>query len=151
MRQYVPKVLLWLFIINLGIALGAGLYESRVVIPRWENIPPQTWPNTGVEFWVYVTTVPNIKAVKGAGFREHPSVLKNSLVPFTEPRIGTQSPSFAVFWSGFGCFRPSSGAQIPLATTFSTGWHLSGNSVNSGNLPLSRVYSLRLPSWTLKF
>jgi hypothetical protein len=58
MRNHVPRVLLWLFVINLGIALGAGLYESRVVIPRWYNTPPQTWPNTGVEFWVYVTTVP---------------------------------------------------------------------------------------------
>jgi hypothetical protein len=58
MRKYVPRVLLWLFVIDLGIAFGAGLYESRVVIPRWENIPPQTWPNTGLEFWVYVTTVP---------------------------------------------------------------------------------------------
>ncbi|HET6662568.1 MAG TPA: hypothetical protein VFH16_21885 [Rubrobacter sp.] len=58
MRKYVPRILLWLFVIDLGIAFGAGLYESRVVIPRWENIPPQTWPNTGLEFWVYVTTVP---------------------------------------------------------------------------------------------
>ena len=58
MRQYVPKVLLWLFVINLGIALGAGIYEQRVVIPQWENIPPQEWPNTGLQFWVYVTTVP---------------------------------------------------------------------------------------------
>jgi len=58
MRQYVPKVLLWLFVINLGIALGAGLYEQRVVIPQWENIPPQEWTQTGVLFWVYVTTVP---------------------------------------------------------------------------------------------
>ena len=29
-----------------------------VVVPRWQNTPPQTWPNTGLEFWVYVTTVP---------------------------------------------------------------------------------------------
>jgi len=58
MRQYVPKVLLWLFVINLGIALGAGIYEQRVVISQWENIPPQTWPQTGVLFWVYVATVP---------------------------------------------------------------------------------------------
>jgi hypothetical protein len=58
MRKYVPKVLLWLFVINLGIALGAGIYEQRVVIPQWEHIPPQTWPNTGIEFWAYVTTVP---------------------------------------------------------------------------------------------
>ena len=58
MPQYVPKVLLWLFVINLGIALGAGIYEQRVVIPQWENTPPQTWPQTGVQFGVYVTTVP---------------------------------------------------------------------------------------------
>jgi hypothetical protein len=58
MRKYVPKVLLWLFVINLGIALGAGIYEQRVVIPQWEHIPPQEWPNTGLLFWVYVTTVP---------------------------------------------------------------------------------------------
>jgi hypothetical protein len=50
--------LLWLFVINLGIAFGAGLYEARVVIPRWADIPPQSWPNTGLLFWVYVTTVP---------------------------------------------------------------------------------------------
>ena len=58
MRKYVPKVLLWLFVINLGIALGAGIYEQKVVIPQWEHIPPQEWPNTGLLFWVYVTTVP---------------------------------------------------------------------------------------------
>ncbi len=58
MRKYVPEVLLWLFVINLGVALGAGLYESRVVVPQWENIPPRTWTQTGVLFWVYVTTVP---------------------------------------------------------------------------------------------
>ena len=58
MRKYIPRVLLWLFVVDLGIAFGAGIYESRVVVPRWENTPPQTWPNTGLEFWVYVTTVP---------------------------------------------------------------------------------------------
>lgn len=58
MRKYIPTILLWLFVINLGVAFGAGIYESRVVIPGWENTSPQTWPNTGLEFWVYVTTVP---------------------------------------------------------------------------------------------
>ena len=58
MRQYVPEVLLWLFVINLGIALGAGIYEQRIVISQWDDIPPQEWPNTGLQFWVYVTTVP---------------------------------------------------------------------------------------------
>lgn len=49
---------LWLFVINLGVALGAGIYEARVVIPQWADLPPKDWPNTGLLFWVYVTTVP---------------------------------------------------------------------------------------------
>ena len=52
------EIVLWLFVINLGIAFGAGIYEARVVIPQWADVPPQTWPNTGLMFWVYVTTVP---------------------------------------------------------------------------------------------
>jgi hypothetical protein len=58
MRKYLREILLWLFVINLGTVFGAGLYEASVVIPRWQNTPPQTWPNIGLEFWVYVTTVP---------------------------------------------------------------------------------------------
>jgi hypothetical protein len=52
------EIVLWLFVINLGVAFGAGLYEAIVVIPQWGHIPPRAWPNTGLMFWVYVTTVP---------------------------------------------------------------------------------------------
>ncbi len=45
-------------VINLGIAFGAGLYEARVVITQWADLPPKDWPNTGIVFWAYVTTVP---------------------------------------------------------------------------------------------
>ena len=58
MRKYVTEVLLSMFVIDLGIAFGAGIYEDRVVVPQWEDTPPETWPNTGLRFWVYVTTVP---------------------------------------------------------------------------------------------
>ncbi len=58
MRKYVTEVLLSMFVIDLGIAFGAGIYEDRVVVPQWEDTPPETWPNTGLKFWVYVTTVP---------------------------------------------------------------------------------------------
>jgi hypothetical protein len=60
-------VLLWLYVINLGIALGAGLYESRIVVPNWIDTATSSpvWnpdaarnDNTGVRFWVAVTTVP---------------------------------------------------------------------------------------------
>lgn len=62
------SVVLWLFILFLGVALGAGVYESRIVLPLW--LTPTAaggyfWDadaarqaNTGVNFWVYVTTVP---------------------------------------------------------------------------------------------
>jgi hypothetical protein len=29
------RILLWLLVINLGIAFGAGLYESRIVTSEW--------------------------------------------------------------------------------------------------------------------
>ena len=58
MKSRLKSIFLWLFVIDLGIACGAGLYEARVVVPQWADSPPHTWPNTGLMFWVYVTTVP---------------------------------------------------------------------------------------------
>ena len=68
MSQYLAAALLWLLVINLGIAFGAGLYESRIVVPQWISYSPESghrWhaaaarqANTGLRFWVYVTTVP---------------------------------------------------------------------------------------------
>ncbi len=55
MRKYVPEILLWLFVINLGTAFGTGTYESRVVVPRWQDTAPQTWPNTGLELATFHT------------------------------------------------------------------------------------------------
>lgn len=53
-------VLLWLFVINLGIAFGAGLYESRIVAPLWASAPPASLrtPESGLRFWAIVTTGP---------------------------------------------------------------------------------------------
>lgn len=58
MAVRISSILLWLFVLNLGVAFGAGLYEARVVIPTWAGTAPAAWPNTGLLFWVYVTTVP---------------------------------------------------------------------------------------------
>src|SRR5687767_3319566 len=63
----IARALLWLFVINLGIALGAGLYESRIVVPRWIGLGPDgvllRWntgaaqqDDTGRRFWAFVTT-----------------------------------------------------------------------------------------------
>jgi hypothetical protein len=47
-------------VINLGIAFGAGLYESRVVAPLWASAPPTSLraPDSGLRFWAIVTTGP---------------------------------------------------------------------------------------------
>lgn len=68
MYETIVKTLLWLLVINLGIAFGAGLYESRIAIPEWLNYSTETgyfWNaetagrfNVGLRFWIYVTTIP---------------------------------------------------------------------------------------------
>ena len=68
MAAYVPEVLLWLFVINHGIAFGAGLYEQRVILPQWfsrssesgirVNSAAMRNTDTGRRFWAFVTTVP---------------------------------------------------------------------------------------------
>jgi hypothetical protein len=59
--------LLWLFVLNLGIAFGAGLYEHRIVVSGWIttsadgahwNADAARDDDTGRRFWVFVTTVP---------------------------------------------------------------------------------------------
>ena len=54
------EVLLWLFVINLGTAFGAALYEARVVAPLWASAPPASLgsPDSGHRFWAFVTTIP---------------------------------------------------------------------------------------------
>jgi hypothetical protein len=51
-------VLLWLLVVLLGISVGAGLYEARVMLPIWAATPPENWVNTGTRFWVFVSTGP---------------------------------------------------------------------------------------------
>ena len=58
MPDRVEDVVLWLLVVDLGVALGAGIYESRVEVPRWKTLPTDQWTNTGVKFWAFVTTGP---------------------------------------------------------------------------------------------
>ncbi len=69
MRFSVPRILLWLFVIVLGIEIGGGLYETLVVMPVWTQSPPdsvlayyhhnvanqQFVLNQGGRFWVFFT------------------------------------------------------------------------------------------------
>jgi hypothetical protein len=68
MLSSTSTIFIWLFVINLGIAFGAGLYEHRVVVSQWVTSSPESgshWnpavareDDTGRRFWVFVTTVP---------------------------------------------------------------------------------------------
>ncbi len=68
MTETFTSIIMWLFVINLGVAFGAGLYESRIVVPQWLIVSPESgrrWnaeaarqANVGLRFWFYVTTVP---------------------------------------------------------------------------------------------
>lgn len=61
-------MVLWLFVMNLGVAFGAGLYEQRIVAPRWLTFSPDAgshWhadlvcrDDPGRRFWAFVTTIP---------------------------------------------------------------------------------------------
>jgi hypothetical protein len=67
-RRPIATTLLWLLVINLGVAFGAGLYEGRIVVPHWITSSPDGvihWnaeaarqENTGIRFWAFVTTGP---------------------------------------------------------------------------------------------
>jgi Domain of unknown function (DUF1772) len=64
----VPEILLWLFVINLGIASGAGLYEQRIILTQWFVRTADSGirvdgaairnTDTGRRFWAFVTTIP---------------------------------------------------------------------------------------------
>jgi hypothetical protein len=61
------RLALWLFVVILGVAFGAGLYEHRIAMPRWmfyENgvlrwdAASARRDDTGLRFWAYVSTGP---------------------------------------------------------------------------------------------
>ncbi len=64
----IAEILLALFIINLGMVFGAGLYETRIVLPLWfnrsaagkyqVNFYNMRAIDTGRKFWSFVSTVP---------------------------------------------------------------------------------------------
>lgn len=68
MSTTATSILLWLFVINLGIVFGAGIYEHRIVVARWLasdrrsgvvwNASAAREDDTGRRFWAFTSTVP---------------------------------------------------------------------------------------------
>jgi hypothetical protein len=68
MSRAASATVLWLFVINLGVVFGAGVYEHRIVVSRWIDSSGGAgahWDaeaalrdDTGRRFWAFVSTVP---------------------------------------------------------------------------------------------
>ena len=78
MKQFsIAQTFLWLFVIALGIEIGAGLYETLVVLPLWTSAPPdsvtayhqhnaanpQFTLNAGGRFWMFATPLVGLLAL----------------------------------------------------------------------------------------
>jgi hypothetical protein len=71
------QIILWLFVLALGITMGGGLYEVRVVMPLWGSAPPdsviayyqhnvafpQFAPDQGGNFWIMVTPLATLLSI----------------------------------------------------------------------------------------
>jgi hypothetical protein len=103
----IKDLLLWLFVIDLGIAFGAGLYERRVIVPEWFigslrtglRVDRQAMLRTdpGRRFWGMATTLPlpiltiaNLVIAWRAHSPLHAWLLAAGLISLLE-RIGTFS------------------------------------------------------------
>jgi hypothetical protein len=82
LRLRLAQITLWFFVIFLSIEVGAGLYETRVIVPRWSASPPEsvwTWADLratnaqaaidpGTRFWVYVAPATGLSALLAFAF-----------------------------------------------------------------------------------
>jgi len=77
-RQYsIAQIFLWLLVVALGIEIGAGLYETFVVMPLWSSAPPDSVTayykhnaanpqfalNAGGRFWMFATPLVGLLAM----------------------------------------------------------------------------------------
>lgn len=68
MMSHIAEMLLALFILNLGVAFGAGLYETKIILPLWfpkssdsgyrVNTKAMSETDSGRKFWAFVSTGP---------------------------------------------------------------------------------------------
>lgn len=71
--NFVARITLWLFVIALGLDLGAGIYEARIVVPLWASGVPETLAegnpfarvaiDAGIRFWAYMTSTVAMLAI----------------------------------------------------------------------------------------
>ena len=97
MKTAIVDGLLWLFVLNQGIAVGAGLYEQRLVLPLW-FVPSPVGPrvdtdamrriDSGRRFWAFVTTGP-LTLLTLVGLFAVGSAEPDTLFVMSDPRAAT--------------------------------------------------------------
>jgi hypothetical protein len=114
-RFSIAQIFLWLLVIALGIELGAGLYETLVVLPLWTSAPPgsvtayyqhnaanpQFALNAGGRFWMFSTPLVGLLAMATllSGWRTRPQHRKW--------RTAGTTLALVVVLSTFAWFRPN--------------------------------------------
>ncbi|AGC47028.1 hypothetical protein MYSTI_05752 [Myxococcus stipitatus DSM 14675] len=75
MKLSAAEIILWLLVLNLGLSFGAGLYEHRIMLPRWLDAQGPHWfseearrDNVGLRFWAFVSTGPLTLLTLASGF-----------------------------------------------------------------------------------
>lgn len=75
MSRPFSRLLLEAFITWVGVQLGAGIYEARIVIPQWSTVPPEEvgtaiarsgFESGGLRFWAFVSPPVAVLAVANA-------------------------------------------------------------------------------------
>lgn len=65
----IASIALWLLVIALGIQTGAGLFETRVLVPLWAHSPPDSVlayhattikADSGRRLWIFLTPVTGV-------------------------------------------------------------------------------------------
>jgi len=68
----IAGISLWLLVIALGIQTGAGLFETRVIVPLWANSPPASVlayhataikADSGRRLWIFLTPATGVIAL----------------------------------------------------------------------------------------
>jgi len=111
----IAHIFLWIFVVALGIELGAGLYETFVVMPTWVSSPPESVIgfyrlnaanpqfalNAGPKFWMFATPLVGVSAIAAllSGLRTRPQHRKW--------RIAGTVLALAVVVSTFAWFVPN--------------------------------------------
>ncbi len=67
--MHLPAIALWALVIALGLQTGAGIYETRVIVPLWSASPPESViafvsqsmrPDSGRRFWIFLTPLTGV-------------------------------------------------------------------------------------------